>query len=79
MTDEEFRHLARHACDEFFTGKISLRQWADFEKRLSFVSTSGGAQALGDHVGGGGEGDRRRQRCAAAALPERPAGGGPGR
>jgi glucose-6-phosphate 1-dehydrogenase len=50
LTDEEFRHLARHACDEFFTGKISLRQWADFEKRLSFVSTSGGAQALGDHV-----------------------------
>jgi glucose-6-phosphate 1-dehydrogenase len=50
LTDEEFRRLARHACDEFFTGKISLRQWADFEKRLSFVSTSDGAQVLGDHV-----------------------------
>ena len=61
MTDEEFRHLARHACDQFYTGKISLLEWANFEKRLSFVSTSDGAQALADHVaeaekaiGGGG-------------------------
>jgi glucose-6-phosphate 1-dehydrogenase len=52
MTDEEFRHLARHACDQYFTGKISLLQWANFEKRLSFVSTSDGAQALADHVAG---------------------------
>ena len=50
MTDEEFRHLARHACDQFYTGKISLLEWANFEKRLSFVSTSDGAQALADHV-----------------------------
>ena len=50
MTDEEFRHLARHACDQYFTGKISLLQWANFEKRLSFVSTSAGAQELADHV-----------------------------
>jgi glucose-6-phosphate 1-dehydrogenase len=52
MTDEEFRHLARHACDQYFTGRISLLQWANFEKRLSFVSTSDGAQALADHVAG---------------------------
>jgi glucose-6-phosphate 1-dehydrogenase len=52
LSDEDFRHLARHACDEFFTGKISLRHWAEFEKRLTFVSTSDGAQALGDHVNG---------------------------
>ncbi|HWD54970.1 MAG TPA: glucose-6-phosphate dehydrogenase [Acidimicrobiales bacterium] len=51
MTDEEFRHLARLACDQYFTGKISLLQWANFEKRLTFVSTSAGAQALADHVG----------------------------
>jgi glucose-6-phosphate 1-dehydrogenase len=50
LTDEEFRHLARHAVDEFSTDKISLRQWADFEKRLSFCSTSAGATALSDHV-----------------------------
>ena len=40
LTDEEFRHLARHAVDEFSTDRISLLQWANFEKRLSFVSTS---------------------------------------
>ncbi len=50
LSDEDFRHLARHACDQFFTGKISLLQWANFEKRLSFVSTSAGAEELGDHV-----------------------------
>jgi glucose-6-phosphate 1-dehydrogenase len=50
MSDEDFRHLARHACDQYTTGKISLLQWANFEKRLTFVSTSDGAQALSDHV-----------------------------
>ncbi|HUE06249.1 MAG TPA: glucose-6-phosphate dehydrogenase [Acidimicrobiales bacterium] len=66
MSDEDFRHLARHACDQFYTGKLSLLQWANFEKRLSFVSTSDGAQALADHVGqaektigGNGNGVRR--------------------
>jgi len=50
LTDEEFRHLARHAVDQFSTDKISLLQWANFEKRLSFCSTSAGAEALADHV-----------------------------
>jgi glucose-6-phosphate 1-dehydrogenase len=50
LSDENFRHLARHACDRYFTGKISLLEWANFEKRLTFVSTSGGAQGLQDHV-----------------------------
>ena len=48
LTDEEFRHLARHACDQFATSKVSLLQWANFEKRLSFVSTSAGPEALAD-------------------------------
>jgi len=39
LSDEDFRHLARHACDQFAVGKISLLQWANFEKRLTFVST----------------------------------------
>ena len=51
MSDEDFRHLARHACDQFFKGKISLLDWASFEKKLTFVSTSGGAQALAEAVG----------------------------
>ncbi len=50
LSDEEFRHLARHACDQFSTDKISLLQWANFEKRLSFCSMTTGAQALADHV-----------------------------
>jgi glucose-6-phosphate 1-dehydrogenase len=50
LSDEEFRHLARHAVDEYSTDKISLLQWANFEKRLSFCSTSVGAEALADHV-----------------------------
>jgi glucose-6-phosphate 1-dehydrogenase len=51
LSDEEFRHLARHACDQYATGKISLLQWANFEKRLSFVPTTAGATALGEAVG----------------------------
>ena len=50
LTDEEFRHLARHACDQYSTDKISLLQWANFEKRLSFCSTSAGPEALSDAV-----------------------------
>jgi glucose-6-phosphate 1-dehydrogenase len=50
LSDEDFRHLARHACDQFAVGKISLLQWANFERRLTFVSTTAGAQALTDAV-----------------------------
>jgi glucose-6-phosphate 1-dehydrogenase len=50
LTDEEFRHLARHAVDEFSTDRISLLQWANFEKRLSFCSTADGSEALAEHV-----------------------------
>ncbi|HEY5383991.1 MAG TPA: glucose-6-phosphate dehydrogenase [Acidimicrobiales bacterium] len=52
LSDEEFRHLARHAVDQYSTDKISLLQWANFEKRLSFCSTSAGAETLSDHVAG---------------------------
>ena len=46
LTDEEFRHVARHACDQFATGKISLLEWAGFEQKLSFVSQSTGPAGL---------------------------------
>ncbi|HEY1826369.1 MAG TPA: hypothetical protein VGF87_00030, partial [Acidimicrobiales bacterium] len=39
LSDEDFRHVARHACDQYATGKISLLQWAQFEQRLTFVSS----------------------------------------
>jgi glucose-6-phosphate 1-dehydrogenase len=46
LSDEDFRHVARHACDQYATGKISLLQWAGFEKRLSFVPLSAGPDGL---------------------------------
>ncbi len=61
LSDEDFRHLARHACDQYATGKISLLQWAGFEKKLSFVSTKAGPAGLAEAVAaaeteiGGGE------------------------
>jgi glucose-6-phosphate 1-dehydrogenase len=50
LTDEDFRHLARHACDQFATGKISLLQWAGFESKLSFVPLSAGPDGLAQAV-----------------------------
>ncbi len=50
LSDDDFRHLARHACDQYATGKISLLQWADFERRLTFVSTAAGPEALAGAV-----------------------------
>ena len=50
LSDEDFRHLARHACDQYATGKISLLQWANFEKRLTFLSTTAGPEAFADAV-----------------------------
>ena len=46
LSDEEFRNLARQACDQYATGKISLLQWAGFEKRLSFMSQTAGPEGL---------------------------------
>ena len=56
LSDEEFRHLARHACDQFATGKISLLQWAQFEQRLSFVPLSAGPDGLAAAVKAAEEG-----------------------
>ncbi len=51
LSDEDFRQLARHACDLYATGRISLLQWAGFEQRLSFVPLSAGADGLAAAVG----------------------------
>src|SRR6202042_47228 len=50
LTAEVSRHLARHACDQYSTDKISLLSWANFEKRLTFCSTSAGPEALAEAV-----------------------------
>ena len=71
LSDEDFRNIAREACDRFATKKVSLLQWANFEQRLSFVSTAAGPEAMSGAVGrSGGRNGRRR---AAPALPEHPA------
>ncbi|HVB91552.1 MAG TPA: glucose-6-phosphate dehydrogenase [Acidimicrobiales bacterium] len=46
LSDEDFRQVARHACDQFALGKISLLQWAGFEQKLSFVPLSAGPDGL---------------------------------
>jgi glucose-6-phosphate 1-dehydrogenase len=51
LNDEDFRNIARDACDRFATKKISLLQWANFERRLSFVSTAAGPEAMSAAVG----------------------------
>ena len=68
LTDEDFRNLARQACDQYATGKISLLQWAGFEQRLSFVPQSAGPDGLAAAVAKGRSGDRRGR--TSAALPE---------
>jgi glucose-6-phosphate 1-dehydrogenase len=50
LSDEEFRQIARNACDTFSTDKISLLQWARFEQRLSFCSVSAGPQGMATAV-----------------------------
>ena len=71
LSDEDFRHLARHACDQYATGKISLLQWANFEKRLSFVSTGAGAAAFADTVARAEEeiGDPEVRRLLYLSVP----------
>jgi glucose-6-phosphate 1-dehydrogenase len=51
LSDEDFRNIARAACDRFATKKVSLLQWANFERRLSFVSTAAGPEAMSAAVG----------------------------
>jgi glucose-6-phosphate 1-dehydrogenase len=46
LSDEDFRNVARNACDQFATGKISLLQWAGFEQKLSFVPIGAGPEVL---------------------------------
>ncbi len=46
LSDEDFRHVARHAVDQYATGKISLLQWAGFEQKLSFLPITAGPEAL---------------------------------
>ncbi|MEX2658119.1 MAG: glucose-6-phosphate dehydrogenase, partial [Acidimicrobiales bacterium] len=44
--DDEFRHFARRACDDFFRRGVSDEQWAAFSPRLTYVPQPAGPAAL---------------------------------
>ena len=46
IDDETFRVVVREACEEFSRHSVSLREWDDFARRLSFVSNRDGPHAL---------------------------------
>ncbi len=48
--DDEFRRVARSACDEFGRGAITEPVWADFASKLSYVSQGTGPEALSKAV-----------------------------
>ncbi len=50
LDDEAFRHLAREACETFGHGRIDDDEWADFARRLSYVSITGSPEPLASAV-----------------------------
>jgi glucose-6-phosphate 1-dehydrogenase len=50
MSNAEFRRLARESCENFGRGRVGDADWDRFERRLSWVDGSGGAEALADAV-----------------------------
>ncbi len=50
LDDEGFRDFARRSCEEFARTTVTDATWADVAKRLSYVPTSAGADALHDVV-----------------------------
>jgi glucose-6-phosphate 1-dehydrogenase len=44
--DEAFRKFARAACEEFASRPVADDDWADFERRLTYVSQADGADGL---------------------------------
>ena len=49
-TEEEFRNFAKEAVTEFSHHPLTAEHWASFEERLTYISQSEGAQALGKAV-----------------------------
>src|SRR5215510_7637487 len=44
--DEAFRKFARAACEEFARRPLADADWAEFERRLTYVSQAEGANGL---------------------------------
>ncbi len=51
MTNAEFRKMAKEACEQFGRGKPDDRDWAHFERKLSWADGAGGSAGLADAVG----------------------------
>ena len=62
LDDDEYRDLARKACDEFARGEITDEHWAGFRRSLRYVSGIAGCH-------GPGRGRRRRGGGAVRARP----------
>ena len=50
LDDEAFRNVALEACDEFARYEVTARQWAAFERTLSYSPTSDGPEGLAKAV-----------------------------
>ncbi len=50
IDEEQFRELARQACDKFARNRVTETEWADFSKRLTYVSQSAGPAGLSEVV-----------------------------
>ncbi len=51
IDEEEFRNFAWEACDQFARHRVTDAEWADFSKRLTYVSQSAGPPGLSELVG----------------------------
>jgi len=50
IDDQQFRDLARQACDKFARNRVAETEWAEFSKRLTYVPESAGSGGLSDMV-----------------------------
>jgi glucose-6-phosphate 1-dehydrogenase len=51
IDEEEFRRFAREACEQFARHRVTDAEWADFSKRLSYISQGAGPGGLAELVG----------------------------
>ena len=51
LEEQQFRDFASDACDRFARHRATDTEWADFSKRLTYVSQNAGPSGLSDAVG----------------------------
>jgi glucose-6-phosphate 1-dehydrogenase len=63
LDDDDYRSLARQACDEFARGKVDDDHWHEFSRHIQYVSSVHGASGLAaavERAEGGLDADARR-------------------